>query len=430
LADPLTASLRPIRRRLLLVRAVEVGLAGAVGAAELAAVVTVIRIVLPQHVPVAAQYPALPLVLLPCGFAIGFLVRLAMGVSLREAALAADRAAGLKERLATALEVTDAATAGARPPGLLDDRLLDQATSAAGRLDVARLRLGPGAVRSAKILLVAVAVLAAASLIPPVGGPALAPQAADRAAAALEQLASQPAVASAVRAEIEKAVARLREPGARQAGADQATAAVVQAAARAEQSRRATVEELKKIDNPEVQAMVAAAAAGDAAGAADAAAKAAGKFAPPAAGGAGLPEADRRRIADGLTGAAQVARQEDLPRLAAELEAAAQALRASDPAAAEALGRLAGAMAESLREPPADAAAAVASAVAQARRAMGLPDAPAGPGAPMPGKGTVPVSEKPETGTVPSSAGGAVPAAIPPDVRPEDRDVVRRYFGG
>jgi len=196
--EPLIGSLRRVRRRLLLVRALETGLAGAIGAATFAAVVTLIRIFLPQYVPVASAHPALPLGLVACGFAIGFLVRLARGVSLHEAAVAADRAAGLKERLATALEVLESGDQ-ALSPGLLDDRLLDQARAAAAPLDPARLVLGRTLGRLAKAALVAVFVLVAGAFVPSVGGPPVAPQAAERAAATLDRLAQQGSVAPLVR---------------------------------------------------------------------------------------------------------------------------------------------------------------------------------------------------------------------------------------
>ncbi|MBE3070935.1 MAG: hypothetical protein IMZ66_11935, partial [Planctomycetes bacterium] len=106
--DPLPAMLGRIRRRLLAVRALEAGLAGAIGGAALAAVGTVLRILAPQAMPLAAAHPLLPMVLIPAGFVAAAIVRLASGATLREAALAADRAAGLRERLATALEVLEA----------------------------------------------------------------------------------------------------------------------------------------------------------------------------------------------------------------------------------------------------------------------------------------------------------------------------------
>jgi len=77
------------------------------------------------------------------------------------------------------------------------------------------------------------------------------------------------------------------------------------------------------------------------------------------------------------------------------------------------------------------------AAVAEARRAMGLPDLPApdaGGGA-MQGQGypaaAAAGSPPPGTAAAPGGAGlGAGAHAVSAEVRPEDRDVVRRYFGG
>jgi len=443
--DSLIVALRRIRRRLLLVRAAEAGLAGAIGAAQLVAVITVIRIFLPQHVPLTATHPALPLVLVPCGFAIAALVRLVMGVSLRDAALAADRSGALKERLATALEVVerrgdtrDGRADGPGVVGVLDDRLLAQARAAAERLDVRQLHLAFTMGRHAKVLLVGVVVLVAATFIPPVGGPALAPEAAGRAAASLERAAASGSVAPALKTEIERAVARLREPGTRAAGADRATAAIYQAAAKAEAARQDVLAAVSAADNADVQAMARAAAKGDGAGAASAAGKAADSLgSPPGAGG--MPLADRERLADGLWGAAATARQEHLTDLAARLEAAAEAVRRADPAPAvgEAMSRLAAAMTEALGPASSGGVAAVVEAVVQARRALGLAESP-----PEPAQGPLaprvsPGGQSATTAPVPAEAtttGTAIPGAESPiisaDVRPEDRDVVRRYFGG
>jgi hypothetical protein len=435
MAELLIAALRRFRRRLLIVRAAEAGLAGAVGAAELAAVVTVIRIILPQHVPTTAAHPALPLVFLPCGFVIAFLVRLMMGLSLREAAIVADHVAGLKERLSTALEVFESAPAGRA--GALDERLLAEARQIAANLKPQRLRAPEYLGRREKILAAAILVLAAATLIPSVGGPPVEPQAAERAAETLERIAAEPALAPAVRQQIEKAVASLRRPGVRSDGADQATQAVYQAAAKADRARAETLAALKEVDQPEIQEAVRAAAAGDASAASGAAEKAAARLAAtPGAGGIAPP--DRKRMADGLAGAAQVARKEDLARLAAELDAAAEAVRRADPATAETLRNLASAMTEALRAPAAATAGGtvtVAEAIAEARRAVGLAELPAASGF---AKATPDKSAAGSTGVPPAAqtsvAGSPAPsaegAAVPPEVRPEDRDVVRRYFGG
>jgi len=452
--DPLLIALKRIRRRLLLVRAAEAGLAGALGAAILAILVTALRIFLPHDVPAASAHPALPLAFLPVGFVLAMLARLAMGVSLRQAAIAADHVAGLKERLATALEVLEAPPdrrppgfaraepryAGAKP-GVLDDRLLDQARAAAAGLDPSRLPLARTAGRSAKVLAVAVLALAAGALVPSVGGPVLSPKTAERAAEVLQEASEAPALAPAVRAAVERAVRTLQEPGARQAGADQATAGVLAAAKRARESRQASLSALENIASPDIQEIVRQAAKGDVAAARSAAEKAAAHLAGGGAGGAA--EAERGRIAAGLSGAAQVARREDLPRLAAELEAAAEAVRRGDPQAGPALERLAEKMTETLGPSAAADLVSVEVAAAQVRSAMGLAEPSAGSAGPLAGP---PVDA---TGGLPASAGlGAAPATgsgapaegvapgvvamppIPPDLSPEDRQVIRRYFGG
>ena len=89
----------------------------------------------------------------------------------------------------------------------------------------------------------------------------------------------------------------------------------------------------------------------------------------------------------------------------------------------------------------------VMAAVSEARRRMGLPELPApdaGGGA-MQGRGypaastsakasadrSAAGSQPPGTAAAPGGAGlGAAAHAVPAEVRPEDRDVVRRYFGG
>jgi hypothetical protein len=434
--EPLIASLRRVRRRLLLVRALETGLAGAVGAATFAAVVTLIRIFLPQYVPVASAHPALPLGLVACGFAIGFLVRLARGVSLHEAAVAADRAAGLKERLATALEVLECSARGAAEgrPGLLDDRLLDQARAAAAPLDPARLVLGQTLGRLAKAAMVAVFVLVAGAFVPSVGGPPVAPQAAERAAATLDRLAQQGSVAPVVREKIEEAVAKLRQAGPRQGTADKATAAVYETVARVESVRREAIKTLLQVDNREFQKMVREAAKGDAGAAAGAAKDLADKLSTPSAS-SGMPLADRERLADGLTGAAAAVDPKDLADLAKELAAAAEAVRRGDPGAGEKVQRLADEMAKKLGEKPGGGVAAVVQAVGEARRTLGLAEsAPAEltpPGALPAGAGSEPLPAAAGTASAPIVGPGLPsPAAIPAEVRPEDRDVVRRYFGG
>ena len=433
-------SIRRVRRRVLAVRALETALAGFIGASIFAAVLTAIRIFLPEHAPVASAHPALPLALAGCGFAIGLVVRVAMGVSLREAAIAADRAAGLKERLATALEVMASAAppGGEHRPGLLDERLLEQARTAAAPLEPSRLAFGRSLGRLAKAALVAVFVLVAAAFVPPVGGPPLAPQAAARAAETLERVAKEDAVAPALREKIEEVVARVRQSGARQGTADKATQELYQLAGRIDTARKEALKALQQVDSREFQKIVGRAFKGDAEGARAAAKDLSDKLAlPPAAGG--MPLADRERLADGLTGAAATADPKDLGDLAKELAAAAEAIRKGEPGAGSRLSRLAEELVRRFGEKP-GGVAAVVQGVGEARRAMGLAESPppeltqpgVGPLAggtgtePAPGQvGAISTTVLPGVGPPP-----AAPAAVPPEVRPEDRDVVRRYFGG
>ena len=130
-------------------------------------------------------------------------------------------------------------------------------------------------------------------------------------------------------------------------------------------------------------------------------------------------------------------------------EAAAEAVRRNAPDMAEVMNRLAAAMTESLAEPPPGGVAAALDAVAQARRTLGLPESsaesggmptglPASGGPPSRGQ-VSPESHahgKEAVGMPPPSEGQVEPGVAPatavgePAVRPEDRDVVRRYFGG
>ena len=466
----LVNSLRRIRRRLLLVRAAEAGLLGAIAASPVAAAVTGVRILRPESVPLAAAHPALPLALVACGFVLALLVRLAMGVSLRQAALAADRAASLKERLATALEVlgqsppaservacparrwlgmsqaqsgkhAQAKSSLGMPPGrgILDERLVEQATYEAAKLDVSRLPLARTAGRSVRVLLAAVLVLVMAAFIPPVGGPPVGRQDADRAAETLRRAAAAPeSIHPDIRNQISRAAQALAQTGVRRAGADQATAAVFAAAARIEQARQATLDELAKVENPEIQEMARAAAAGDAGQAVSQASKAADRLlGTPGAGAA--TEADRRRVADGLAGAAPTALREHLPELAAQLRACAEAMRRADAEAVRrALHDLAIRLTQDIGDRPGAGPRDVMAAVAEARRAMGLADLPAPEpesGGAMQGRGypaaSAAGSQPPGTAAAPGGAGLGAPAhAVSADVRPEDREVVRRYFGG
>jgi len=437
--DRLLHALGRVRRRLLAVRALEAGLAGAIGGSALAAVATLLRVLQPQAMPVAAAWPHAPLVLVAFGFAAAFVVRLAAGVSPGEAARAADRAAGLKERLATALEVRDRAAAGARPGGL-DDRLLTQARAAAEALDPARLALARTAGRRTRILLVAVLVLVAGGFVPSAGGPPVGPEAAGRAAETLKRVADRAALAPAVRQAVEKAVALLQQPGARRQAADQATARVVQAAADARQARRGVSDALAASGDADVREMVRAAGQGSAGGAAAAAEKAARRLgSPPGAGGA--PLAERERVADSLDAAFARAAAGGLEDLAGRLRTAADAVRPEAPRPDEVervMTGLAAALTAALggTEAASGGVAAIVEAVAEARRALGLPASAAGhtpdglgaaAGRPAGGAPTVGVGPA-EPG---AAGGGAEPdGALPREVRPEDRDVVRRYFGG
>ncbi|HUU31221.1 MAG TPA: hypothetical protein VMY69_03880, partial [Phycisphaerae bacterium] len=281
--DPLLASLRPIRRRLLVVRALEVALVAALLAAAVAAILSVLRLVLPDLpdrwqsglIPWASDYPAAPLLLMPLAFIAAFLVCLLLGVSFRRTAAAADRAAGLKERLATAVEVLEHSPPGfvrtdfaQAEPGLLDAHLIDQAREAAARLNPARLRLaGPLTSRRVRWLLVATVVLAAVALVPARTGPPVSPQAAARAADALDRFAQDDSLTPPLRAAVENAVARLRlAAGIRQRAADRATDAVRRAVSDAEAARRRVLDAFAAVADPDLQALARAAGRPAAAG--------------------------------------------------------------------------------------------------------------------------------------------------------------------
>jgi len=458
MAEPLIDALRLIRRRLLLVRAAEAGLLGAIAAAPVAAAVTIVRILRPESVPLAAAQPAMPLALLACGFVLGFLVRLAMGVSLRHAAIVADHAAGLKERLATALEVLgenrdashfpdgkwEASLFSLFSQGLLDERLLAQATEAAASLDPSRLQLARTAGRGIKMLLAAVLVLVAAALVPPMGGPPVPPQTAERAAETLKRWAAEKpdAINPEIRDQLRRTVQALTEPGLRQSGADEATRMAAATAARIERSRKATLDELQKAGSPEIEEMARAAAGGDTSGAAAAADKAASRLTP-VPGSPPAPEADRRRVAAGLSGAAAVARGERFEKLADALTLAARAIRRAEAdATIRALRDVAGQMTRDLGDLRSAGVQDLIAAIGEARRAMGLAELPAFAPAPVGGEADVreypaapaagsqsPAGSGQSAGLVAEGQGTAAPATGA-EVKPEDRDVVRRYFGG
>jgi hypothetical protein len=360
-----------------------------------------------------------------------------MGMSAAQAALAVDRAAGLRERLSTALEVLEHG-----PSGALDERLLDEARRAAASLDLGRLRLARTIGRRVRIAIVLVAAVTAATFIPPLGGPPVASDAASNAAATLQRVAEEGPLAPSVRAEIDRAVARLREPGVSRDGADHATRMISEVAADAARARSALATALAAAPHDAVRRMADAAARGDGAGASAAAADLAEKSSAASASG-GLPRAEHERLADSLAGAAPEADRAGLASVGEALRAAADAVRRDPGDGGEAhaaetratLERLAAALAEALK-PDAGGVAAAVQAVSQARRTMGLPEVTPvseGAGAPQPqGAGAPPAPREGvgETGTTESGAPGEAPDAVPDEVRPEDRDVVRRYFGG
>jgi len=444
--DPLIHDLKRIRRRLLLVRAAEAGLEGAVAAGVFAIFLTALRVFLPHSLPLLATHPGWPATLVPLGFAAMALWRLMRGVTLREAAIEADRAANLKERLSTAYEVLLKAKQGVRslnslrlltPSGLLDDRLVAQAREAASAIEAAHLPIARSFNRRLRNLLAAVVLVLAGGFVPSVGGPLLPPGASERAAARIQEVAGSKAIAPAIRNAVETALVQLQAPAASKGDAQEATAAVYAAIQKAAQDRQAAGRVLAKIASPDIQKMIRAAQGGSAGTASAAAESLAGKVgAEPGAGG--MPLEDRERLADALSGAAIEAKKAALLPLAAGLDRAAGAVKRPDAAAAgEAMQGLAAAMTEALGQPGAGGVPALVSAVRDIRRELGLPDLPPGdlPGevAPAGTVGVVPpvVGETPaahpETGTV--GTGAAAPS-IPADVKPEDRDVVRRYFGG
>ncbi len=476
--DPLITALRRVRRRLLAVRAAEAGLAGVVVAAAPALVVTALRILLPRLLPPMLAHPAAALALLPCGFAAGFVVRVSAGVSLYQAARAADRAARLDDRLATALERkrfqesssqrvmrggfphpprkdaaghrgavgTETHRAQSEPVPVpssilaMEVRLLSDARRAAQELDPRSLPLAATLGRRGRTALVAAVALSALALVPSLAGPPVDRPSAERAAGALEPLAAEESLAPAVRQTVRRAVADLRRAGARQRDADRGTEAVYRAAAEARRGRETVERTLASADVEEVREMARAAAQGDAAGADAAAADLGDRL---TGGGRGIrmgPE-DRERLGDTLDAAVPRAGAGGLADLADALADAARAVRSEEgePAAAPAFRRLAETMVRVLGPQGEAAVADAVDAVDRARRAMGLPAAPdtavaAGQGVdagapPAGADGPESPREIPRDGTAGGEEGPPVPA-VPDEVRPEDRDVVRRYFGG
>jgi hypothetical protein len=136
-----------------------------------------------------------------------------------------------------------------------------------------------------------------------------------------------------------------------------------------------------------------------------------------------------------------VARREHFAKLADRFDAAADAIRRADAEAARrALGDLAARMTQDLGERPGAGAEGLIAAVAEARRAMGLGELPAfaeagsgvedrEPPAASAAGSELPASLGQSAGSVAEGQGAAAPT-VGAEVRPEDRDVVRRYFGG
>jgi len=473
--DPLISGLGRIRRRLLAVRALEAGLAGTVVAAAPALMVTVLRILWPRLLPPILAHPAAALALLPCGFLAAFVVRLAAGVSLHEAARAADRAAGLDDRLATALERkrfqessfqrvvrggsphpprndstmlpgavgTKTHRAQSEPVAVhgsisaMDARLLADAREAVAGLRPRHLPLAATVGRRGRAALVAAVVLAAMAMVPSLAGPPVDRVSAARAAASLDPLAQEDALAPAVRQAVRRAVEGLRRAGAREGDADRGTEAVYRAAAEARRARDRVERTLTSAETPEIREMVRAAKTGDAEGAETAARDLADRLTG-GGGTAGMRPEDREHLGDSLGAAVPRAREGGLDDLVDALADAADAVRSEDAAEVVApLERLAGTMVRVLG-PQAEAAVADAvDTVDRARRAMGLAAAPEtavatgqgeGPGVPNAGEDG---SEGPrETAGEGAAGDGPSVPAMPDAVRPEDRDVVRRYFGG
>jgi len=428
---PLIAILKRVRRRLLLVRAVEAGLAGAIAAGGAGLALTLARIFVAGLLPAALAGPAAPLVLLPAGFLAALAVRLAAGVSLRSAARAADRAAGLKERLATALEVIEG---DARREGVLDARLVEQAREAAAGLDGGAHRFWRSGGRRGRAVLGVLLVLLVGAFIPSRGGPLVAPGRAERAAEELQNAARGMAIAPDLRERIERTIARLRAGAAREGEVNRASADLYRAATEADRRRMAAEKVLAAPANQEFQSVVRAAGRGDRAGAAaGASALASNLKTPPGEGG--MSPAARDRLASDLDGAAGRAQKAGLADLAADLDAAARATRQPGPGTDQALRDLAEGMTAVLApEAPGGSVAAVIAGVRRARAEAGLPaepaaavaaagaEGPASPGAETSG-GPEPLVEGP-------AAEGSGARAAGPEVRPEDRPAVRRYFGG
>jgi len=434
--DPLIGSLTRIRRRLVGVRAVEAGLAGLVIAAAPALALATLRIVAPHVLPAPWAHPAAAIAMLPCGFLAAFVVRYLAGATLHQAARAADRAAGLHDRLATAIDVLER-NAG----GTLDARLLADARHVASGLDAGGLCLWRSVGRRGRAALAVAVALGGLALVPSMAGPPVDRPSAHRAAEALAPLASDDAVAPAVRDAIERAVDRLRRAGARRRDVDRATEAILKAAAQARRAREQAATVLASAEADEVRRMVRAAGTGDGAGASAAAEDLAGRLAADAASGGLMPES-RGRLADTFDTAGPHAREGGLLDLDRALTGAADAVRAADAdRTGAALSEVAIAMARGLGPEGGATVAVGVEAARRARRALGLPPVPQGAAAPAvaaaggsengtPGANGGAPAPLTAAGDVTAGGEGAAAGTVPDAVRPEDRDVVRRYFGG
>jgi hypothetical protein len=239
------------------------------------------------------------------------------------------------------------------------------------------------------------------------------------------------ALAPDLRDRVERAVARLRDGTARQGDVDRATAELYRTVVDGGERRAAAARVLAVPADPAFQEVVRAAGRGDGAGAAAAASDLAGRLrGEPGSGG--MPPADRERLADDLEGAGAQARKAGLADLGDGLRTAADAARKPDEQTGQVFRSLAATIADALGQGQGGHVPVALSGIRQARIEAGLPPEPASP-APTgvgPAPPTVPAGGPSVGGPTPPLEAGGGAVAIPPDVRPEDRAVVRRYFGG
>lgn len=422
--DPLLVRLRAVRRRLVVVRAVEAGLLGAVAAGVAGLGVMILRILRPDWLPAGLAHPAGPLVLPPAGFVAVFLVRVVMGVALRRAAIAADRAAGLKDRLATALEVLEGTGHGegaARPARELDARLLDQARDRAAGLDAASLPFARHVGSRGRMTLAVLALLVVGAFLPSRAGPVVAPSRAAPAARHLEEVGRTVKLTPELRERLDRAVARLQEGAARRGEVDRATSAVYRHVAAKSETRRLAEEVLAGPTEARFQAIVRAAAEGDAAGAVDAAADLAEGLSAPAGSG-GMGPGERDTLGDDLEQAADRAEDAGLPELAGLLDDAARATQTPTERTDAAFARLAAGMTAALSEASPEGIEQALASVARVRTEVGLPAEPSQPG---------PEAQAPSRPLPPADGERRAPSVADTtaaEVRPSDRPAVRRYF--